>query len=176
MVNKMPWRKKSLRATAERGATMVEFAIVIVVFMLLVMGGFEFGRMIFEWGRTVEATRIGVRTAVVSTPPAGCLSGGRLNLSCPGGSPVICAPAIDSPILLAMQRISPTIQAANVNITYACSGAGFELRPTPVPVITVEAQNLTFEPVVAGLLGLPTQIPVPGFASSQTGESMRDLN
>jgi hypothetical protein len=176
LVNKMPWPKTPLRAKVERGAAMVEFAIVIVVFMLLVMGGFEFGRMIFEWGRTVEATRIGVRTAVVSTPPTGCLNGSRLNLSCPGGTPVICTPDDLSPVLEVMQRIQPKIEAANVELTYACSGAGFELRPTPVPVITVEVQNLTFEPVVAGLLGLPTQIPIPGFASSQTGESMRDLN
>ena len=176
-MNKMPWRKTPLRAKVERGATMVEFAIVIVVFMLLVMGGFEFGRMIFEWGRTVEATRIGVRTAVVSTPPAGCRdANGKLTLTCPGGSCGPENPDAGSAVLLAMQRIQPKIEAANVELTYACSGAGFALRPTPVPVITVEVQNLTFEPVVAGLLGLPTQIPVPGFASSQTGESMRNLN
>ncbi len=178
MVNKVPWRNSPPRAVAQRGAAMVEFAIVIVVFMLLVMGGLEFGRMIFEWGRTVEATRIGVRTAVVSTPPTECRNkAGKLDLVCPGTATKSCEPDDPSSILEAMQRIQPKLlEADNVELTYACSGAGYELRPTPVPVVTVEVRNLTFTPVVAGLLGIPTSIPIPGFASSQTGESLRDLN
>ncbi|MFH7325985.1 TadE/TadG family type IV pilus assembly protein [Desulfurivibrio sp. C05AmB] len=174
-MNRMPWRKTPLRAKVERGATMVEFAIVIVVFMVLVMGGFEFGRMIFEWGRVVEATRAGVRMAVVSTPPVGCRdANGNLTLTDGSCGPV--NPDAGSDVLLAMQRILPTIERDNIELTYTSTIMGSPLRSVPIPVVTVEVQGLTFEPVVAGLLGLPTTIPIPGFASSQTGESLRDLN
>ena len=156
----------------QRGAAMVEFALGVTLFLLLVFGGFEFSRMLLEWGRTVEATRAGVRLAVVTTPPSGCDLG---SLECPGGS-VVCSPDADSPLLAAMQRRQPLIVGAeNVRLTYACSTTGAAERPTPVRLVRVEVEGLEFEPVVPGLLGIPAAIAIPAFPSTQIGESMRDL-
>ncbi|MCG5538636.1 TadE/TadG family type IV pilus assembly protein [Halorhodospira sp. 9622] len=160
------------RPKRQRGAAMVEFALGVTLFLLLVFGGFEFSRMLLEWGRTVEATRAGVRLAVVTTPPSGCDLG---SLECPGGS-VVCSPDADSSLLAAMQRRQPLIAGAeNVRLTYACSITGAARRLTPVRLVRVEVEGLEFEPVVPGLLGIPAAIAIPAFPSTQIGESLRDL-
>jgi hypothetical protein len=43
----------------------VEFAIVGALFLLLLLAVIEFGRMVFVWNSVTEATRRGVRVAVV---------------------------------------------------------------------------------------------------------------
>jgi hypothetical protein len=52
----------------QRGAAIVEFAIVAMLFLLLLVGIVEMGRILFTWNSAVEATRSGVRVAVVTDP------------------------------------------------------------------------------------------------------------
>ena len=49
----------------QRGALVVEFALVLVILLLLVFGLIELGRVMFKWNSAVEATRIGARTAAI---------------------------------------------------------------------------------------------------------------
>lgn len=49
----------------QRGAAVVEFALVAMIFFVLLIGIFEFGRVMFTWNSAVEATRRGARLAVV---------------------------------------------------------------------------------------------------------------
>lgn len=49
----------------QRGAMVVEFALVLVILLLLVFGLLELGRALFKWNSAVEATRIGARTAAI---------------------------------------------------------------------------------------------------------------
>jgi len=49
----------------QTGGTMIEFAIVAVVFFALLLGIMDFGRMLFTWNAAAEATRWGARIAVV---------------------------------------------------------------------------------------------------------------
>ena len=154
---------------------MVEFAIVIVVFLIFVFGAIEFARLLFEWNRTVEATRAGVRAAVVSDPPSSCQDKGKLDLQCPDGTPAACKPDDGSRILQAMKNAQPLVEGPdNVWITYSCSGTGWPDRPSPIPVVTVEARDLTFQFIVPGLLGLEASIAMPSSSSSQTGEDLED--
>lgn len=51
------------------GHTTVEFALVGAVFLVLLFGVFELGRIIFFWNTLTEATRRGARTAI--TCPVG---------------------------------------------------------------------------------------------------------
>lgn len=60
--------QKQAKKGRQRGAALVEMAIVILVFLMLVFGILEFARAIFEWSRLVEATRSGVRYAIVNDP------------------------------------------------------------------------------------------------------------
>lgn len=49
----------------QRGAALVEFAFIAMIFFILLIGIFEFGRVMFTWNSAVEATRHGARLAVV---------------------------------------------------------------------------------------------------------------
>ena len=49
----------------QRGAAVVEFALVAMIFFVLLIGIFEFGRVMFTWNTAVETTRRGARLAVV---------------------------------------------------------------------------------------------------------------
>lgn len=50
---------------AHRGTGIVEFAVVAVVFFMLLLGIMDFGRMLYTWNAAAEATRWGARLAVV---------------------------------------------------------------------------------------------------------------
>jgi len=47
------------------GATTVEFALGLLIFLMLVLGIVDFSRMLFTWSAAQEATREGARYAVV---------------------------------------------------------------------------------------------------------------
>jgi len=52
----------------QRGQTLVEFALVVLVFLVIVFGLVEFARALWTWNTIVQATRAGARFAVVETP------------------------------------------------------------------------------------------------------------
>ncbi|WP_211470487.1 TadE/TadG family type IV pilus assembly protein [Collimonas humicola] len=49
----------------QSGATVVEFALVMIVFLTFLLGITDFSRMLFTWSAATEATRAGARYAVV---------------------------------------------------------------------------------------------------------------
>jgi Flp pilus assembly protein TadG len=50
---------------AQDGATTVEFALVLLMFLMFLLGVTDFSRMLFTWNAANEATRLGARYAVV---------------------------------------------------------------------------------------------------------------
>lgn len=76
-----------------RGAATVEFALVLIPFLLLLLGAIEMGRVLFTYNSAVEATRRGARTAVVS-------------------------PINSAAILADMRTILPDLSAATVRVRY----------------------------------------------------------
>ena len=61
----MPARNDRFLRRDSFGTTMIEFAIVVSVFLTLLLGIADFGRMLFTWNAAVEATRWGARIAIV---------------------------------------------------------------------------------------------------------------
>ena len=57
-------------ARDERGAAVVEFAIVVPILMLLVLGIIDFGRMLAVSGGLAAAVRDGTRAAAVASNPS----------------------------------------------------------------------------------------------------------
>lgn len=55
------------RAQRELGAAAVEFAFVVLVFFVLLLGIIEFGRFMYVWNTVQEVTRLAAREAVVSS-------------------------------------------------------------------------------------------------------------
>lgn len=62
-------RPARLQRTRQRrranGAAIIEFAAVTTLFLTLLLGIMDFGRMLFVWNSVAEATRRGARVAVV---------------------------------------------------------------------------------------------------------------
>src|SRR5215813_5268309 len=61
-------KPKKRTEKSEKGQTLLEFAMVTLVFFVLVFGITEFGRALWTWNTIVQATRAGARYAVVETP------------------------------------------------------------------------------------------------------------
>ncbi len=53
-------------AKKQLGAAAVEFAFVVMVFFMLLLGIIEFGRFMYVWNTVQEVTRLAAREAVVS--------------------------------------------------------------------------------------------------------------
>lgn len=51
---------------SQRGVAAVEFAVVAIVFLLLMLGVMEFGRLMYLWNTVQEVTRNAARQAVVT--------------------------------------------------------------------------------------------------------------
>lgn len=78
----------------QRGAAAVEFALVAIVFFMLLIGIVEMGRVLFTWNAAAEAARYGARVAVVC--------------------------GIDSAAILGrMKKIMPGLTADNVLVCYS---------------------------------------------------------
>ena len=69
-----PWRTFRLRGLSgrtRRGAAVIEFAIVVPIFFLMVFGMIEFGRMVMVHQLLAGAAREGARQAIVNGTTAG---------------------------------------------------------------------------------------------------------
>jgi Flp pilus assembly protein TadG len=53
------------RKSPKRGATLIEFALVAFLLMMVIFAGFEFNRMILVYTTLASASRAGVRYAIV---------------------------------------------------------------------------------------------------------------
>ena len=172
----------------ERGASAAEFALVLPLFILLLLGTIDVGRFMWELNRAEKATQMGARYAVVSDPVAAVVNTDFVDdYGIPGGDPVpaavfgsaVCTdsgnctvtgsasgvsgrngPAFDN-IVDWMQIFYPVVQPANVRVTYENVGLGYSGDPTGpdiAPLTTVELQNLTFNPLI--LFGGTITLPV----------------
>lgn len=57
--------RREQRRHAQRGAAAVEFALIAMVFFVMLIGAAEMGRVLWVWNAASEATRLGARLAVV---------------------------------------------------------------------------------------------------------------
>lgn len=53
------------RRCAQRGAVIVEFALIAILLFMVLLGGAEVARTLWVWNAASEATRFGARMAVV---------------------------------------------------------------------------------------------------------------
>lgn len=114
---------------SQRGVAAVEFALVAIVFFMMLIGIVEMGRVLFTWNATAEATRYGARVAVV-------------------------CPKYDPAILARMQKIMPALTAENLVVTYKPNGCSV----ANCQQVSVRVQNVpvtTLIPVSAATLMVP---------------------
>lgn len=113
----------------QRGATAVEFALVAMMFFMLLLGIIEMGRVFFTWNRAAETTRLGARVAVVCNQD-------------------------DNGILTNMQRMMPDLAAGQVQIDYQPAGCDSNTCLT----VTVSVDNYSITPMIP-LLPVALPIP-----------------
>jgi len=154
----------------EQGGTLVEFAVVLPIFLLMFFGLIDFCRIGFSYVMAGKAADRAVRMAVV-LPPAcdglpqtngrGLLEGGEEQYKfgascsidsnlCANAATVSCSAAGSNAtaveIWSEIQSIMPSnATAANLLFTYEFTPAMGFLGGPYTPIVTVEIQNLDFQ-------------------------------
>lgn len=140
--------------TGERGATMAEFAIIAVVFFMIIFGIIEFGRLFYTHNALTDAARRGARYAVLNRKiDVDCVKKvvvfGEANMN-----PSTCTPT--GPALI------NGLTTTNVNVTYT------DTYGTNLGTATVEITNYTFN------LSIPfarQTLTMPKYVTTLTAES-----
>ena len=181
------------------GASAAEFALVLPLLILLLLGMLDAARFMWEINRVEKATQMGARMAVVTKPVStglethdylgggltqgdiiprsalGVITCGRNSCtctgSCPSNSTVANADAFDL-IFARMQLMKPDISADEVTVSYRGSGLGYAGDPHGMdisPLITVELSDVEFRPVTLLFAG-GLEFDLPTFRTTLTAE------
>lgn len=174
MVNKQAMKSR------QAGATLVETAVTMSLFLLMVFAILEFSFLMYSWTRGIEATRTAARLAIVSTPVGSVDLGGTLECDDPSGVQEVtvnCSGGACPELIARMQNYLPLLEDGQVNVTYSCSPVGFDGRPVSmlIPEVKVEIQNYVHEMVIPGLIGLPKNWPLPPMTATRTGEDLETV-
>ena len=174
-------------------ASAAEFALVLPLLLLLLLGIIDAGRYMWSVNRAEKAAQMGVRMAVVTdyvsssiganyigqcslsagdSIPASCFS---TTITCSNTGAVSCTTGTANAtafnrVLQRMQLFMPELQANDVQIIYSPSGLGYAGNPNGpdlAPLVTVRLSGLTFQPMI--FLAL-SSIGLPEVRSSLTFE------
>lgn len=182
-------------AREQRGTTAVEFGLVCLVFISMLLGVIDMGRLAWTINTAKAATREGVRLAVVSPMIStymanydgltqGIAGGGvvsNMTFVCSGASSACAGPGdagfdttTFAAVLAKMQAYDPKITAANVVITYRHVGlgkVGNPYAPDMEPLVTVSLTGVTFQSAALQIFGV-SPFTLPATASTLSGESL----
>lgn len=130
---------------ARHGATMVEAAVILTIFLLLIFGIIDLGRGVFRFNQLSQAARHGVRQAIVhgQFAPAGWNGG-------PWGPSAIDVPAtaIGIPIVDAVKPMLMNCDLDNTRIQVTWLDGSNEVEKRVRVTITSP-----FQPVVVSFFG-----------------------
>lgn len=136
---------KHTMSRGQAGATTVEFALALLIFLTFLLGITDFSRMLFTWNAANEATRAGARFAVVCDNTTN-----------------------QAQVLAKMQALLPQINTINVAwVPASCT-------PATCEGVTVSITGLNYQWIspIAGLAAL-APIPMPAFSTFLPREIMR---
>jgi Flp pilus assembly protein TadG len=144
----------------QSGATMVEFALVLILFLTVLLGIVDFARMLWTWNAATEATRWGARISVV----------------CDKGA---------TAVLASMKSFLPQLEAENVQIdwytwddatsTYTASASCTATGATPstnCAGVNVKIQDLNYQWMGPVAYGFQASFGMPGFSTFLPREIM----
>lgn len=182
-------------ARDQRGTTAVEFGLVCLVFVSMLLGVIDMGRLAWRINTAKAATREGVRLAVVSPMIStymanydgvsqGIAGGGVVSdmaFVCSGAGSSCAGPGdagfdttTFNAVLAKMQAYDGDIAAANVVITYRHVGlgkVGNPYAPDMEPLVTVSLTGMTFQSAALQIFGVQP-FTLPAMASTLSGESL----
>lgn len=163
----------------EDGAFIVEFGIAFPILIMLSFGLLEFSLVVFDYQRAAEATRAGIRHAILYTPIAntGAILEGEsiicknteATVVCEGGVPNDTADEHFQYLLEEMQGIYPTLESKNIIITYEGTDVGdSESSGGIFPLVTLQLDGVKHDMIVGHLIGIET-IEFPPFTTTVLG-------
>ena len=166
-----------------RGMAAVEFALVMPIAILLTAGIFEFVLFMYDFQAATDATRQGVRVAIIQ-PAAADISGLKdTTISCTfAGGSSNCSGADESgdadttfvAILAAMQQSMDNVTDANIRLVYSWADVDDPAKTPGIvtPLVTVELIDMEHELfLLPGFVGIPNSLPLPSFSSSRLAHS-----
>lgn len=138
--------------TKQSGATAVEFALVLIIFLTFFLGILDFARMLWTWNAASEATRWGARIAVV----------------CDKGA------ASEAFVLSKMQVFLPQLTAANLVVDWydAADAISTTCNHTNCSGVSVRITGLNYQWLSPIGYGNHAAIPMPGFSTYLPREIM----
>lgn len=140
-----------ITASQNRGQSLVEFALILPVLVLLLMGVFDFGRAIYAFNAVSNAAREGARTAIVDQSSA-------------SGVPVAATEAANQATALGLDPSD----TAEVEVQYLMPDLGSSCPSRGIGCVAqvrVQYQFVAITPVIGNIIGpitvsSTTQIPI----------------
>ena len=112
-----PWRRRGM--TPARGQALLEFALVLPLFLSLVFGVIDLGRLVYQNSVVSQAAREGARVAAVE---ASWIGSSAATCNTPGGP--VCpasAAALGADVLAAVNRmVAPFGPVPGADVYYSC--------------------------------------------------------
>lgn len=175
-----------------KAASAAEFALVVPILLIFMLGTIDVGRLMWTWNRAEKATQVGARVAIVTNMVPATLASRNfaLNNAVPGGDPVPASQfsttectntactngwgydsAAFAEIVRRMKVIMPEITPANVTVTYDNVGLGYAgdpFGPDVAPLVTVRLRDINFDPLSLWVFG--ATFPIPNVSTALTAE------
>ena len=182
----------------ERAVSAGEFALVVPVLLIFLLGTIDVGLYIWSVNRAEKAVQIGTRWAVATDmipsglaahsfavtdgipqgtvvpasafPGITCTQGG-CNCDGPCTFPTTMNSTAFNALVERMQDIESDIDPTDVTVNYAHSGLGFSGDPNGpdvAPIVTVSVDGLTYQPMTFAVFG--QTLDLPNYRYSLTAE------
>lgn len=148
---------------------MVEMAVVLLLFLMIIFAIMEFSIAIVRSAQFAEATRGGVRYAIVNDPLtdlSACIdTGAAVSIDCDAGN---CPGLIER-----MTLISPLINVQNikVNVKYTCPDREY-VDHNQLYLVTVTISGAQHRLTVPGVFGLDATVNLQTFESTRLSEDL----
>lgn len=163
----------------QRGSVATEFAMIVPVLVMLTVAIVEFTVFLYDWQIVTNATREGVRAALIapniatltnlSTAGAVVSCQWTGSATCTNGAVTTDADTIYTGIVTVMQDLVPEITATMVKIDYTFSSTdNLATSSLKTPLISVRLEGFVHTFVVLDLfVGIPINWELPAFESSR---------
>lgn len=116
-----------------RGQTLVEFALILPIFLLVLMGIFDFGRAVYYYNTLSNAAREAVRVAIVDQ-----------------NTTAITDTAVSHAASVGVTSSDVTVEFRTADLSAACAAP---YAVGCVAVVTVNYQYSAATPIISNLLG-----------------------
>lgn len=142
---------KSALKSRQSGATAVEFALVMLIFLTFLLAVTDFSRMLYTWNAASEATRAGARYAAVCDDVAN-----------------------KAQVVAKMRALLPQITDANVTLVWEDDLGNTSCTSATCVGVTVRITGLNYRWIspIAGIASIAA-IPMPQFTTFLPREMMR---